>query len=464
MGVGGNFWDLLKPYARKEGFDFLRNKRVAVDLSFWIVQPENAIKAMHVRKPHLRLTFFRTISLFCKFGALPVFIVDGSPSLLKSRARIARYFRCSGIELANLPVPEEGVSAERNRLFSSHVQECAELVELLGMPVLKAKGEAEALCAQLNSEGHVDACITADSDAFLFGAKCIIKCFCPNSKEPFECYNMSDIEAGLGLKRKHLIAISLLVGDDHDINGVRGIGLDTALHFVKAFSEDDILNRYESFKHWEPAYVRRMMFPMISTIFLRDMTTTTVETTLFGQYEFDSVERVKMRYGYQFFVVKWKRAGVNISCKVPLKESSVQQDDAIELDEMVDLLDDFDAPEIHGDDGCSFLLTDENMDLVGAAFPAEVKRFWQEQELKRIKNSTSRSQENEKSPSPNSRSIQLNITEFYPSTKVKHRQSKQGEESSKNADSQGNGGSKMKRKMSSPDKIPKSVRRRLLFD
>lgn len=67
-------------------------------------------------------------------------------------------------------------------------------------------------------------------------------------QEPFECYNMSDIEAGLGLKRKHLIAISLLVGNDHDIKGVRGIGLDTALHFVKAFSEDDILNRYESFK------------------------------------------------------------------------------------------------------------------------------------------------------------------------------------------------------------------------
>ncbi|KAG4922388.1 flap endonuclease GEN-like 1 [Glycine soja] len=606
MGVGGNFWDLLKPYARKEGFDFLRNKRVAVDLSFWIVQHENAIKATHVRNPHLRLTFFRTINLFSKFGALPVFIVDGTPSPLKSRARIARYFRSSGIELASLPVPEEGVSAERNHMFSSHVQKCVELVELLGMPVLKAKGEAESLCAQLNSEGHVDACITADSDAFLFGANCIIKCFCPNFKEPFECYNMSDIEAGLGLKRKHLIAISLLVGNDHDIKGVRGIGLDTALRFVKAFSEEDILNRLheigkgntsqipicikfeddmdmdgnslnrkqshcslcghpgskkdhmkfpcefcvtkadegcqrkpEDFKcdcfscdmnrkhkekkrlknwhtkichkiaeepnfpkneiidmylcndnasdgphivwgkpniemlidflnfhqHWEPAYVRRMMFPMMSTIFLRDMTTTTEETMLFGQYQFDSIERVKMRYGYQFFVVKWKHAGVNISCKVPLKESSVQQDAIIELDETVDLLDDCDVPEIHEDSGCRFLLTDENMDLVGAAFPAEVKRFWQEQELKRRKNSTSRSQENEKSPSPNSRSIQLNITEFYPSTKVKHRQSKQGGgESSKIADSQGNEGSKMKRKMSSPDKIPKSVRRRLLFD
>ncbi|GKV52239.1 hypothetical protein SLEP1_g58829 [Rubroshorea leprosula] len=60
---------------------------------------------------------------------------------------------------------------------------------------------------------------------------------------PFECYRMSDIEAGLGLKRKHLIAISLLVGNDHDLNGVQGIGLETALCFVKRFNEDEILNK-----------------------------------------------------------------------------------------------------------------------------------------------------------------------------------------------------------------------------
>ncbi|KAJ1426847.1 XPG/Rad2 endonuclease [Sesbania bispinosa] len=638
MGVGGNFWDLLKPYARNEGFHFLRNKRVAVDLSFWIVQHGNAIKN-HVRKPHLRLTFFRTINLFSKvfshsldtllfteysfivvlewsvivmeFGAFPVFVVDGTPSPLKSQARIARFFRSSGIELTSLPVPEEGVSAERNNSFSRCVQECVELLELLGMPVLTAKGEAEALCAQLNNEGHVDACITADSDAFLFGAKCIIKCFSPSSKEPFECYNMSDIEAGLGLKRKHLIAISLLVGNDHDMNGVQGIGLDTALHFVQVFGEDDILNRLheiakgkasqvpisirpnddmdmdgnspntkqphcsfcghpgskrdhmkfsceycisndnegcmrkpEGFKcdcvscgmnkkhkeqqrlenrhskicqkiekepnfpkdeiidmylcndngyfpvndgpqifwekpniemlidflnfhqHWNPSYIRRMMFPMMSTIFLRDMATTTEKSLLFGQYEFDSLKRVKIRYGHEFYVVKWKRAVGNIALKIQSNEAGTQQD-VREHDEMVDLLDDCDVPEIHEDDGCSFLLTDENMDLVGAAFPEEVKRFWQEQELKDMKkrkNSTPRSQENEKSASPNSRSIQLNITEFYQSTKIKHNKSKQGEESSKNVDDgQGSGGSKMKRKSSSSN-LSKSVRRRLLFD
>lgn len=50
------------------------------------------------------------------------------------------------------------------------------------MHVLRADGEAEALCAQLNREGCVDACITADSDAFLFGAKCVIKSLRSNSK------------------------------------------------------------------------------------------------------------------------------------------------------------------------------------------------------------------------------------------------------------------------------------------
>ena len=73
MGVGGKFWDLLKPYVRNEGFDFLRNKRVAVDLSYWIVQHETAIKA-GARNPHLRLTFFRTINLFSKVPYFTLFL------------------------------------------------------------------------------------------------------------------------------------------------------------------------------------------------------------------------------------------------------------------------------------------------------------------------------------------------------------------------------------------------------
>ncbi|XP_073309582.1 flap endonuclease GEN-like 1 isoform X2 [Primulina huaijiensis] len=59
-------------------------------------------------------------------------------------------------------------------------------------------------------------------------------------KEPLECYHVADIEAGLGLKRKHLIAVSLLVGSDQYLSGVQGIA---ALRFVKCFSEEEILDR-----------------------------------------------------------------------------------------------------------------------------------------------------------------------------------------------------------------------------
>ncbi|KAJ6675444.1 FLAP ENDONUCLEASE FAMILY MEMBER [Salix viminalis] len=642
MGVGGKFWDLLKPYARHEGTDYLREKRVAVDLSYWIVQHETAFKATHVRKPHLRLTFFRTINLFSKFGALPVFVVDGTPSPLKSRARIARFFRFSGVDVSGLLVAE-GVSSERNKTFLKCVQECVELLELFGMPVLKANGEAEALCAQLNAEGHVDACITADSDAFLFGAKCVIKCVKPNTKEPFECYHISDVEDCLGLKRKHLIAISLLVGNDHDLNGVQGIGLEKALRFVRNFSEDEILNQLheiangnspslqivskvvdeimlcpvespamsktshcslcghpgskrahfkssceycgtstsqgctrkgEGFKcncsscnkvcfycsvefflylyyaliipslkvfdwqgrkekeqqkhenwhvkvcnkisaepnfpnddiiqmylcnkhgnftagdglclswrcpdidilvdfmdfhqHWEPSYVRQRMLPMLSTIYLREMAAKPEKSMLYGQYVFDSIQRVKIRYGHQSYVIRWRKMTSTAGCIIrtnSVEESDKPQEEIVEIDEFNDHLDEDTAPQIHIDDGCCFLLTDENMELIRGAFPEEVERFLHEKELKASKRRKGSGFKNEgsdeKSESPKSKRVQLKLTEFYQSAKVAAIHAKQGDLAN-NSENQEDGPSKEKKKVSGSN-LPKSVRRRLLF-
>ncbi|XP_023513685.1 flap endonuclease GEN-like 1 isoform X2 [Cucurbita pepo subsp. pepo] len=552
MGVGGNFWDLLKPHARTEGFDFLRNKRVAVDLSFWIVQHETAIKAS-VRSPHLRLTFFRTITLFAKFGAFPVFVIDGTPSPLKSKARIARFFRLSGIDTHDLPRVEDRISVDRNSKFAKCVKECVELLELFGVPVLEAKGEAEALCAELNRKGFVDACITADSDAFLFGAKCVIKSFHPNSKEPLECYFMSDIEAALGLKRKHLIAISLLVGNDHDLNGVQGVGLDTAVRFVQDYTDDDILNKlheigkedntslqggqssdtnsrkdreekekkkqenwrlrvcnkiamepnfpsseliqmylcdnhsyfsdddlilsWESPKteilidflvfhlRWEPSYIRQRLLPMLSTIFLREMANNPIQTLLYDQYEFDSILREKIRYGHPFYVVKWKRA-IPVLDNVVYEGSSeghgTGPEDAIDVDEPVDLTDESDSPKIHIQEGCSFLLTDENMDLVRAAYPEQTAKFLQEKEVKRQKTPTTTppSEASGKSDSLKAKGAQLSITEFYRATKTQQQTAEttdltnEGEETS----------TEKRKASSSSSTLSKSVRRRLLFD
>ncbi|KAH6789509.1 5'-3' exonuclease family protein [Perilla frutescens var. frutescens] len=582
MGVGGHFWDLLKPYARFEGCDFLRNKRVAVDLSYWVVQHETAIKG-YTRNPHIRITFFRTLNLFSKFGAYPVFVLDGTPSPLKSQARIMRFFRSSGIDLSSLPEAEKGVSVERNRAFKKCIEECVELLKLLGMPILKAKGEAEALCAQLNREGHVDACITADSDAFVYGAQCVVKRIQPNSKEPFECYHMSDIETSLGLRRNHLIAVSLLVGSDHDLNGIVGIGLDTAVRFVKGFSEDEILNRlhevakgvslaiqgqysagdesgsscdakspklrlphcshcghpgnkrahlkfsceycnstagqscwnkpvgfkcsctscdldreekakkkdaswkltvcrkiaseqnfpndeiiqmYLSNHHgiddklhvqwaspdtgmlvdylayqqnWEPSYIRQRLLPMLSTIYLRDMASCPTSNLLYGLYKFHGIQRVKIRYGHQSYVVKWKKAATSLNDAVhPIPEESDLQS-AVDLDESLDLVEDTDGPYIHIDNGDGSLSTDEDMELVQKAFPEEAYQFLKDKELREAKSRKKKLNSGsevtpEKTESSASRGVQLSITEFYRSSKLRS-PSKHEENAEKGCDS-----------------------------
>ncbi|XBI23201.1 hypothetical protein VPH35_048490 [Triticum aestivum] len=80
MGVRSGFWKALQPYARLQGMGFLHGRRVAVDLSSWIVS------AMSTKSPTLRNIFFRTLSLFSKMGAFPVFVLDGVPSPLKAKA------------------------------------------------------------------------------------------------------------------------------------------------------------------------------------------------------------------------------------------------------------------------------------------------------------------------------------------------------------------------------------------
>ncbi|VAI20018.1 unnamed protein product [Triticum turgidum subsp. durum] len=576
-------------------------------------------------------------------GAFPVFVVDGEPSPLKSQARAARFFRGSGVDPpasscaeaegeASAPAPVKA----RNAIFTRCVKDCVELLKNLGMPVLWAKGEAEALCAQLNNEGEVDACITSDSDAFLFGAKTVIKVMRSNCKEPFECYNIADIEPGIGLKRKQMVAMALLIGSDHDLHGVPGFGVETALRFVRLFDEDQILDklheigkgiypflegfdkahvddlpspstksppvarsphcshcghpgskknhsktgcnyclvdslefcmvkpagficecpscekardlkaqrRHENWQikvckrlaaetnfpneeiirlylcddnldnkesgdrklewnepkvddlvdlltymqNWEPSYVRQHMLPMLSTIYLRRMASSPCKSLLLcDQYEFHSIQRIKIKHGHPYYLVKWKRAtggivsggashnkpeldGESHAEVVVLDDDEEEEEEEATVNiESADSLDEPDLPQVLRDDDQVYLLTDEDIQLVSAAFPNDARRFQEAQRLKDAKSRSRKSKlsladsmlETPKGPRPSG--VQLSIKEFYRSKKAA------GDEAGKKPVVEGESSSSRAGSRKSPPvdltkRMPKSLRRRLLFD
>ena len=49
------------------------------------------------------------------------------------------------------------------------------MLDLMGIPYLKSCGEAEALCALLNSVGMVHGVLTDDTDTLLYGASTVYR-------------------------------------------------------------------------------------------------------------------------------------------------------------------------------------------------------------------------------------------------------------------------------------------------
>jgi 5'-3' exonuclease len=123
--------------------------------------------------------------------------------------------------------------------------ETRDLLRLLGLPYLEAPMEAEAQCAYLNDAGVVDAVITEDSDAFLFGAKTVYRNLFMDGKFA-ETYDVACIESELGIDRKQLIKLALLLGSDYT-EGVRGVGIVNSMEILEAFPGEDGL---AEFKEW----------------------------------------------------------------------------------------------------------------------------------------------------------------------------------------------------------------------
>lgn len=108
-----------------------------------------------------------------------------------------------------------------------------EFIENMGIRVLDAKYDGEALCSYLSKIGKVSAVITNDSDVFFFGCQSVI---CKFIDEGGLELNIESILEKLEIDFKQFIDLCILCGTDFN-ESIRGYGFVRSLGLIQRYGD-----------------------------------------------------------------------------------------------------------------------------------------------------------------------------------------------------------------------------------
>jgi flap endonuclease GEN len=213
---------------------------LAVDLSIWICEglTSPAIASNHTN-PALHLAYTRAMKLL-GLGIKLVIVIEG-----KRRVR-------------RTEEPDKFQRRRSGTAFWKACKACEEMFGYMGVPVVKAKAEGEALCALLNQRKIVDGVISNDGDCLLFGAKVVYTKFSNENLDNGQVirYDSSELkalvekesdenreeESKISLSRHDLISFALLTGSDLAGNGLPNVGHKKAVRFIYKCKHDHPLS------------------------------------------------------------------------------------------------------------------------------------------------------------------------------------------------------------------------------
>jgi flap endonuclease-1 len=260
--MGVKITDLIP--ARELEFRDLAGKVIAVDASLFLYQFITTIRQPDGHPlmdskgrvtSHLVGLFSRTTRLM-NYGIKLCYVFDGKPPELKTKEQQRRReLKAEAKAKYEAAVKAEDAQAMRkyagrtSRLTREMVDEAKELLGALGVPVIQAPSEAEAQAAHMVKKGDAYAIATQDADALMFGSPKIVRNLSmvgrrkrvnKLSYQAFkpEIIDLAETLNALGIDNDQLIALSMLVGTDYNLGGIRGIGQKGALKLVKEHKKD----------------------------------------------------------------------------------------------------------------------------------------------------------------------------------------------------------------------------------
>ncbi|XP_043243195.1 flap endonuclease 1-like [Amphibalanus amphitrite] len=254
-------------------------RKVAVDASMCMYQflvavrqeGANLTSADGETTSHLMGMFYRTIRMVDN-GIKPCYVFDGKPPEMKGGELAKRAERREEAQKALSQAEEQGnqqdidkFSRRLVKVTKTHVDECKQLLKLMGIPFVEAPCEAEAQCAALVKAGKVYGTATEDMDALTFGSNVLLRhmTFSEARKMPIKEFHLSNVLAEAGLSQQEFIDLCILMGCDY-CDSIRGIGPKRAIELIqKHRSIETILqhldkNKYTVPEEWQFSEARRL--------------------------------------------------------------------------------------------------------------------------------------------------------------------------------------------------------------
>jgi flap endonuclease-1 len=242
-----------KEIAIEELFD----KKIAVDSFNWLYQFLTIIRQKDGQPlqdsqdritSHLSGLFYRSLKLM-EAGIHPVYVFDGpAPAFKKETTRQRTDIRLEAKKewqeaLARKDFAEARKHAQRSAMVTEEIiADSKNLLDAMGIPVIQASSEGEALCSAMVRNNDAYAAATQDYDSLLFGCPRLVRNLSITGKKKRgdsyiiinpEILLLKDFLSKLDITQDQLITLGILVGTDYNPGGIKGFGPKKALELVK---------------------------------------------------------------------------------------------------------------------------------------------------------------------------------------------------------------------------------------
>jgi flap endonuclease-1 len=201
------------------------HKMIAIDISILLYQVIIAIRNSGADMinnqgditSHILGLFNKTIYLL-KINIIPIYVFDGKPPEFKTKViNNRKEIKKKAYDKLNEKLSDEEKIKYFKRtvnISKKQIDDCIELLDLMGIPYIIAPEEADSQCAELVKSGIADGVLTEDMDIMTFGANKIYRNLTSYNKDNIMIL-MDEVLDTLKLNYEQFVELCILFGCDY---------------------------------------------------------------------------------------------------------------------------------------------------------------------------------------------------------------------------------------------------------